>query len=183
MHSGNSGFMNEIDNELQLVEALEVGQLRGIAGAHECFESSPNELARPAAEHGLFAKQIRFRFLFESCLDHARTGAANAFRPSQCRFFRETGEVLMNRDQAPRVLNLSVSGVAAREINIIGLGRVTPPIPLGVEPDRVRTLRLLITLDRSQLKPGSQPVIFSLTDPARGETRIVHTVFVSGDQK
>ena len=92
--------MNEIDDELQFVEALKVRQLRWIAGAHERFESSPNELARSTAEHGLFAKEIRFRLLFESCLDHARARATNAFRPSQCRLFRETGEVLMNRDQA-----------------------------------------------------------------------------------
>ena len=90
---------------------------------------------------------------------------------------------LMNRDQAPRVLNLAVSGIAAREINIIGVGVVVPPVPLGVDPDRVRTLRLLITVDRSRVRPGTQAVTFSLTDPARGETRTVETVFVSGDQK
>jgi len=63
------------------------------------------------------------------------------------------------------------------------VGAVVPPVPLGVDPDRVRTLRLLITLGRGQVKPGTQAVTFSLSDPARGETRIVHTVFVSGDQK
>jgi polyferredoxin len=87
---------------------------------------------------------------------------------------------LMNRMGKPRTLALSVTGLAMREVNIIGLGRVTLPASLEVATDKVRTLRVLVTVDRTHLAAGPQPVTFVLADPALGESRKVETVFVSG---
>jgi cytochrome c oxidase accessory protein FixG len=89
---------------------------------------------------------------------------------------------LMNHNDQSRVLDLIVGGLQAREINIIGLGKVALPAVLRVEPDKVRTLRVLITVAPMNLRGGSQPVTFSLRDPAIHETRTVDTVFVSGSR-
>ena len=90
---------------------------------------------------------------------------------------------LMNREGRPRDLDLSITGLALREVNIIGMGKVSLPATLAVPSDKVRTLRTLVTVDRAQLAAGPQPVTFTLTDPARGESRKVETVFVSGERK
>lgn len=90
---------------------------------------------------------------------------------------------LMNRMGKPRTLALSVSGLVTREVNIIGLGRVALPASVDVAPDKVRTLRVLVTVGSAHRAPGPQPVIFVLADAATGESRKVDTVFVSGGPK
>jgi cytochrome c oxidase accessory protein FixG len=87
---------------------------------------------------------------------------------------------LMNRFDAGRDFVLAVSGVKARNINVIGLDRAVPPVRLTVEADKVRSLRVLVTVARGDLHGGSQPITFALRDTASGETRTVNTVFVSG---
>ena len=87
---------------------------------------------------------------------------------------------LMNRFGAPRALVLSVSEVKAERINVIGVDNVSPPARLAVEADKVRSLRVLVTVARKDLHGGSQAIRFALTDAASGETRSVDTVFVSG---
>ena len=87
---------------------------------------------------------------------------------------------LMNRFGAPRALILSVSEVKAQRINVIGLDNASPPVRLAVEADKVRSLRVLVSVARKDLHGGSQLIRFALTDAASGETRSVDTVFVSG---
>jgi len=87
---------------------------------------------------------------------------------------------LMNRFGAPRDFVLSVSAVNAQRINVIGVDNASPPVRLAVEGDKVRSLRVLVTVARKDLHGGSQPINFALTDTASGEKRSVDTVFVSG---
>ncbi|MGZ5920515.1 MAG: cytochrome c oxidase accessory protein CcoG [Rhizomicrobium sp.] len=87
---------------------------------------------------------------------------------------------LMNHAASSRVFNLAIAGLPARNVTIIGLGKVALPAALAVDPDKVRTVRVLITVAQPQLRSGPQPVSFSLTDPAQHETRTVDTVFVPG---
>ena len=87
---------------------------------------------------------------------------------------------LMNRFGAPRDFILSVSEVKAERINVIGVDNASPPVRVAVEADKVRSLRVLVTVARKDLHGGSQPIKFVLTDATSGETRSVDTVFVSG---
>jgi cytochrome c oxidase accessory protein FixG len=87
---------------------------------------------------------------------------------------------LMNRFAAQRDFVLTVSGVNARRINVIGLEDLSPPIHLAVEADKVRSVRVLVTVAHKDLHGGSQPIAFALRDSTSGETRTVTTVFVSG---
>ena len=84
---------------------------------------------------------------------------------------------LMNRFDAERPFVLGVSGIPARSINVIGLGQVGPAVPLRVEADKVRTLRVLVTVAKKDL-PGSRRILFTLTTGA--ESRTAEAVFVPG---
>lgn len=85
---------------------------------------------------------------------------------------------LMNRTGRPRELTLDIQGVHAKAIDMIGVGYVNTPVALGVEADKVRTLRVLVTLAPHDLRGPSQPIRFVLS--AGPERQQVDTVFISG---
>jgi cytochrome c oxidase accessory protein FixG len=87
---------------------------------------------------------------------------------------------LMNRNGAARRLTLDMKGVQARKVVLIGLADTRLPATLEVEADKVRTVRLLVTVDRAQVRPGPQAIHFILADRARGETRSADAIFVGG---
>jgi cytochrome c oxidase accessory protein FixG len=87
---------------------------------------------------------------------------------------------LMNHSSKARHLTLSITGAPAREIKIIGVNEAGMPVDLPVEADAVRTIRVLVTIGKAQLRSPSQPITFALGDKALQETRDVETVFVSG---
>ncbi len=89
---------------------------------------------------------------------------------------------LMNRTGQARMLTLSVSGLPARSVNVIGVGDVKGPVRLEVEADKVRTLRVLVTVAKSDLA-ASHDLDFVLSDPNSKESREVDAIFVPGDVK
>jgi cytochrome c oxidase accessory protein FixG len=90
---------------------------------------------------------------------------------------------LMNRSDAARTFDLVIGGVRAREIKIIGISDTRMPVRLPVEADKVRTIRVLVTVGKNDLQGSSQPIAFALSDSALHETRNVETVFVSGGRE
>src|SRR5690348_13825831 len=56
-------LIEQVDDQLQLVHALEVGHLRLIAGFDERVEARLHQGAHTAAEHGLLAEQVGLGFL------------------------------------------------------------------------------------------------------------------------
>jgi len=89
---------------------------------------------------------------------------------------------LMNRAGKPRDFYLSIAGIAPRQVNVIGLGVVKLPVRLSAVADRVRTLRLLVTVAKNDLKGGSQPIAFVVREPVHSEIRTARAVFVSGEK-
>jgi cytochrome c oxidase accessory protein FixG len=85
---------------------------------------------------------------------------------------------LMNRADEARVFSLSISGVQPRTVNVIGLGEVKLPVSLPVAADKVRTVRVLVTVARPAAHSGSQPIAFALAEGK--ERREAASVFVSG---
>jgi polyferredoxin len=86
---------------------------------------------------------------------------------------------LMNRSGEARDLRLSVSGIRAREIKAIGDGEIKTSVLLPVDADKVRTLRVLVTVARSDLA-GSRGLTFVLADKTGKESRSASAVFVPG---
>ena len=74
-HVVEAALIHEIDDELQFVQALEIGDLGLISGIDQRLESGLHQLAGAAAEHGLLAEQIGFGFLGEGGFEHARAGS------------------------------------------------------------------------------------------------------------
>ena len=64
-------LVDQVDDQLQLVEALEVGDLGLVAGLDERFEAGLDQLGDAAAEHGLLAEQVGLGLLLEGRLDDA----------------------------------------------------------------------------------------------------------------
>src|SRR5580704_12153971 len=57
-HVAETAFIDEIDDELQFMQALEIGDLGGIASFYESLETGADQLGRSTAEYGLLAEQI-----------------------------------------------------------------------------------------------------------------------------
>ena len=89
---------------------------------------------------------------------------------------------LMNRTGQARTLTLSVDGLVARSVNVIGVGDVKGPVPLAVDADKVRTLRVLVTVAKAELA-ASHGLNFTLSDDSGKENRNVAAIFVPGDAK
>jgi len=89
---------------------------------------------------------------------------------------------LMNRSGEARDLRLSVSGIKAREIKVIGEGELQTSVLLSVDADRVRTLRVLVTVARPELG-DSHGLTFNLVDKAGKESRAAWAVFVPGSSR
>jgi polyferredoxin len=87
---------------------------------------------------------------------------------------------LMNRSGEARLLMLGVTGIKARQIKVIGDGEVTSFVPVQMLPDRLRTVRILVTVAPADLA-ASHSLTFSLA--AGGERRDVEAVFVPGGGK
>jgi len=86
---------------------------------------------------------------------------------------------LMNRSGEARNLRLSVSGIKAREIMVIGDGEIRSSVLLAVPADKVRTLRVLVTVAPSDLSL-SHGLTFALADRTGEESRTADAVFVPG---
>lgn len=89
---------------------------------------------------------------------------------------------VMNRADQERVLDLDVTGLKFRSVKIIGLGDVTLPARIDVEGDRLRSLRVLVTVAKQDLKASGQPLTFTLSDAGHREVHRTGGVFISGGQ-
>src|SRR5690606_33177994 len=94
-HVRDAALVDEVDDELQLMQALEVRDLRLIARLHQRVETGPNELGDAAAEHHLLAKEVGFGLLLEGRLDDAGAGAADAASVGQGPLLGLAGGVLV----------------------------------------------------------------------------------------
>ena len=75
---GDAALPHQVDDELQLVQHLEVGDLRLVAGLGQGLEAVLDELRDAAAEHGLLTEQVGLGLFGEGGLDAA--GAQSADR-------------------------------------------------------------------------------------------------------
>src|SRR5690606_20824459 len=77
VHLRDAALVHEVDDELHLVQALEVGHLRLVAGLDQGLEARLDQLGDAAAEHRLLTEQVGLGLLLEGGLQRARPGAAD----------------------------------------------------------------------------------------------------------
>ena len=88
---GDAALVHQVDDQLELVQALEVGDLGLVAGLGEHLEAVHHQLRGAAAEHGLLAEQVGLGLLGERRPDAAgaqaadRLGVGQGERPRPCR--------------------------------------------------------------------------------------------------
>lgn len=88
---------------------------------------------------------------------------------------------VMNRANMNRDFVLNFGGLTPREVKIIGVEGNGIPARVSVPADKVRTLRVLVTVGPRSISGTSTPVFFTVTEPIHHEQRKVAAVFVSGD--
>lgn len=89
---------------------------------------------------------------------------------------------LMNRSDAPLAFALSVEGLTPDIVKIIGVGERLPAA-IAVEPSKVRTLRVLITMKPDHVNETSLPMAFRIARTDTGEAETADTVFISGEPR
>src|SRR5262245_45889493 len=77
MHLGDSALVQQVDDQLQLVQALVVGDRRLIAGLDQRLVALDDQLRGAAAKHGLLAEEVGLGLFGEGRLDHRCAGSAD----------------------------------------------------------------------------------------------------------
>src|SRR5216684_3468286 len=101
-HIAEAAAVNQINDELELVEAFEISDLWLVSGFRQRFESRLDQLAHTAAEHCLFAEEISFRFLGKRGFQDAGARTAESFGVGQSKRFRGTAGILLDRQERGR---------------------------------------------------------------------------------
>jgi polyferredoxin len=86
---------------------------------------------------------------------------------------------ITNRGNVARTVTLVLTGPAAFKVKVIGTEQSSSPIALEVPADKLRALRVLITVPANAIRAASQPMGFSIGDPKTGETVEISSVFLS----
>ena len=113
-HPGDALLVHQVDDQLELVQALEVGQPRVVARVDERLVARADQLGDAAAEHCLLAEEVGLRLVLEARLDHAAAGAADALGVGEREVLGRARRVLGDRDQAGHAGALEV--LAADEV-------------------------------------------------------------------
>ena len=113
-HPGDAALVHQVDDQLELVQALEVGDLRGVAGLGQHLEAGLHQRGGAAAEHRLLAEEVGLGLLGEGGLDDAGPGAADGLRVGQRERDGAAGGVLLDGDQHRHAL--AVDELAAHQV-------------------------------------------------------------------
>ena len=89
---------------------------------------------------------------------------------------------VMNRARDTRTFAMRIEAPAGFSVRVIGMDGATLPIAVEVPADRLRTLRVLVTVPDASLARASLPVAFIFTDAASGESRRNESVFLSAEK-
>ena len=108
MHALDPALPDQVGDQLQLVQALVVGDLGLVAGLDERLEAELDQLRDAAAEHGLLAEEVGLGLLGERRLDHARAGGAERRAVGEGELARVPARVLRDRDDGGRAVALFV---------------------------------------------------------------------------
>ncbi len=114
VHVGDAALVDQVDDQLHFVQALEIGHFRRVAGFHQRLEAGADQLDEAAAKRGLLAEQTGLALFLEGGLDErsARRIAAIAEAVGQAEIVGVARSVLMDGDQAGHAAALEVFAAA-----------------------------------------------------------------------
>jgi hypothetical protein len=133
VHVGDAALIDQVDDQLHLVQAFEIGHLGLVAGLDQRLEAHADQFHQAAAEHRLLAEEVGLAFLPEVGLDDARPPAADGRAIGQADLQRLARGVVVHRHKAGHAAALDVfaaHGVAG------ALGRHHDDIDAGLRLDQ-----------------------------------------------
>ena len=155
MHTLDPSFPDQVGDELQLVEALVVGDLGLISRLDKGLETELNQLRDTAAQHGLLAEEVGLGLLREARLHHAGAGGAERGTVGEGELAGPAARVLRDGDDGRCAVALGVetpddvAGTLRRDHDhVVSFGRRDAPV-VDVEPvcEEERRARLEIRRD------------------------------------
>src|SRR5690606_4154019 len=106
-HVVQTALVEQVNDQLQLVHALEVGNFGLIASLNQRLEAGLHQRRNATTQHSLLTEQVGLRLLGEGGLEHARLGAAKALAVRQSVGQRLARSVLVHSDQSGHTTTLS----------------------------------------------------------------------------
>ena len=98
-HEVEAAAVQQVDDQLQLVQRLEVGQLGLVAGLDERLEGHLDERRDAAAQHRLLAEEVRLGLLGEGRLEDAGARGADAVGVGQDARAGRAGRVVVDGEE------------------------------------------------------------------------------------
>ena len=99
-HVIEAALIHQVDDQLQLVQALEIGALGLVAGLDQGLEAHLDQGAHAAAEDDLLAEEIGLGLLGEGSLEDAAAGATDPLGVGQGKALAGLGAAVAGGDQA-----------------------------------------------------------------------------------
>jgi CDP-diacylglycerol--serine O-phosphatidyltransferase len=109
IHVGDTAFVNQIDDQFQLVQTLEIRHFRCIASFYQSFKARFDQFDSTTAQNCLLTEQIGFGFFTEVSFNDACTTATVRHCIRQCNVARHAGFILVDGDQVRHTAALSIS--------------------------------------------------------------------------
>src|SRR5579885_1985497 len=119
MHARKTAFVDKIDDQLQLVQALEVCRFGLISGSHESVVTGSDQLGNSTAQNGLLAEKIGFSLLGKARGQNGRARTAQSMRVGERHIECFSGGVLMNGQQARNAATFGI-GLADQFARALG---------------------------------------------------------------
>src|SRR5882757_3312786 len=135
-HLLQAALVHQVHDQLQLVHALEVRDLRLVTGLDQRLETGLDQRGRTTAQHRLLTEQVGLGLLGEGRLDHAGPGAADALGVRQRQREALAGRVLLDRRDTRHTAALLV--LAAHQV-ARALGRDHAHVDTGRRLDEAST--------------------------------------------
>ena len=101
-HPRQAALVDQVHDQLQLVQALEVRDLRLVPGRDERLEPRLDQRRRAAAQHRLLAEEVGLGLLLERGLEHAGARGTDAGRVRERALPGLPGRVLVHGDERRR---------------------------------------------------------------------------------
>ncbi len=108
VHVGDAAFIDQVHDELELVQAFEIGHLGRVAGFDQRLVTHLDQFDRAAAQHGLLAEQVGLGLFLEVGLDDAGLAAAVGHGVAQGQVTGLAGLVLVHGHQVGHAAALGV---------------------------------------------------------------------------
>ena len=108
VHGCYAALVDEVNDQLHLVDALEVSVLRLIASLYQGLEAALHQVYHAAAQNGLLAEQVGLGLVMHGGFHDTGTGAADTGDVSQSDLEAVAGGILLHSHQAGHALAVDI---------------------------------------------------------------------------